>query len=149
MFSNLVKLSRWNNGAAFCSIRPRFISNVESSEIKKLDEVQLIHLDQENQGISVIALNRPQAKNAISVRFLQLFTEALNALKHDKDVRAVIVRSLAPGIFCAGADLKERAKMPPSEVGPFVAKLRAMVSGLHTLPVPVIAALDGAALGGG
>ena len=37
----------------------------------------------------------------------------------------------------------------PSEVGPFVSKLRAMVSGLNTLPVPVIAALDGAALGGG
>ena len=37
----------------------------------------------------------------------------------------------------------------PSDVGPFVAKLRAMVSGLNSLPVPVIAALDGAALGGG
>ena len=48
-----------------------------------------------------------------------------------------------------GADLKERAKMAPSEVGPFVASLRAMVSELTELPMPVIAALDGAAVGGG
>lgn len=113
------------------------------------DEVNLLHLEGGQSGIAIIALNRPQAKNAISVRFLNLFIEALNSLKHDKNVRTVIVRSLVPGIFCAGADLKERAKMAPSEVGPFVSKLRAMVSGLSILPMPVIAALDGAALGGG
>lgn len=112
-------------------------------------EIQLERCEGEKSGIAIIAINRPQAKNAISVRFLQLFTEALESLKHDKTVKAVIVRSLVPGIFCAGADLKERAKMAPSEVGPFVSKLRAMVSGLSTLPAPVIAALDGAALGGG
>jgi len=116
---------------------------------KSQQEIQLHQLDQEKSGIFVISINRPQARNAISVRFLQLFTEALESLKHDKDVRAVIVSSLVPGIFCAGADLKERAKMSPAEVGPFVSRLRAMVSGLNTLPVPVIAALDGAALGGG
>jgi len=112
-------------------------------------EIQLHQLDQEKSGIFVISINRPQARNAISVRFLQLFTEAVESLKHDKNARAVIVSSLVPGIFCAGADLKERAKMSPAEVGPFVSRLRAMVSGLNTLPVPVIAALDGAALGGG
>lgn len=154
MLSHLIKVSCCNNVGALCSFGPRYISSVssgsEAHQEKKSDEVQLIRLDEENSlGIAVIALNRPQAKNAISVRFLQLFTEALDALKHDKAVRAVIVRSLVPGIFCAGADLKERAKMSPSEVGPFVSKLRAMVSGLHTLPIPVIAALDGAALGGG
>lgn len=116
---------------------------------KPAQEVQLNQLDKEKSGIFVISINRPQARNAISVRFLQLFTEALESLKHNKDVRAVIVSSSVPGIFCAGADLKERAKMAPSEVGPFVSKLRAMVSGLNTLPVPVIAAIDGAALGGG
>ena len=75
------------------------------------DEVLLQHLDGESSGVSVIALNRPRAKNAISVRFLKLFTEALDELKHDKSVRPVVVRSLVPGVFCAGADLKERAKV--------------------------------------
>jgi methylglutaconyl-CoA hydratase len=113
------------------------------------DEVHLDRCEGDNSGIAVISLNRPKAKNAISARFLHLFTEAIESLKHDKTVRAVVVRSVVPGIFCAGADLKERAKMAPSDVGPFVSKLRAMVSGLTSLPAPVIAALDGAAMGGG
>ena len=53
-------------------------------------------------------------------------------------------------LFCAtGADLKERAKMTNEETGPFVAGLRASVSEVANLPMPVIAAIDGFALGGG
>lgn len=134
-----------NNQSRLCHVPP---SDQGSCHLLK-DEVQLDRYEGETSGVAVISLNRPKAKNAISARFLHLFTEALESLKHDKSVRAVIVRSNVPGIFCAGADLKERAKMAQSDVGPFVSKLRAMVSGLSTLPAPVIAALDGAAMGGG
>ena len=48
-----------------------------------------------------------------------------------------------------GADLKERVKMHESEVGPFVAGLRQLTIDLSELPIPTIAAVDGAALGGG
>ncbi|XP_058157412.1 methylglutaconyl-CoA hydratase, mitochondrial isoform X3 [Dasypus novemcinctus] len=48
-----------------------------------------------------------------------------------------------------GADLKERVKMHPSEVGPFVSKTRAVINEIANLPVPTIAAIDGLALGGG
>lgn len=52
--------------------------------------------------------------------------------------------------FCSiGADLKERAKMTNEETGPFVAGLRASVSEVANLPMPVVAAIDGFALGGG
>lgn len=136
--------------SAFISFRTCHVSATSQGSHHLLkDEVQLHRCDGEKSGVAIIALNRPQAKNAISARFLHLFTEAIESLKLDKSVRAVIVRSLVPGIFCAGADLKERAKMAASDVGPFVSKLRAMVSGLHNLPAPVIAALDGAAMGGG
>ena len=48
-----------------------------------------------------------------------------------------------------GADLKERAKMAPEEVGPFVSGLRQLLREFQNYPVPTIAALDGTAVGGG
>lgn len=101
------------------------------------------------EGITVFGINRPAAKNAISKNLLKEFKEAIDDVQHDRTVRVVLLRSLVPGVFCAGADLKERAKMRPEEVGPFVSKARACISSLETLPMPVIVALDGAALGGG
>lgn len=53
------------------------------------------------------------------------------------------------GIFCAGADLKERQTLSPAEVHRFVNSLRRLVVNIENLPMPVIAAIDGAALGGG
>jgi len=101
------------------------------------------------EGITVFGFNRPEAKNAMSRNLLKEFMDALAMVRHDGATRCVIVRSMVPGIFCAGADLKERVKMKPEEVGPFVANGRNSISDLENLPQPVIAALDGHALGGG
>ena len=49
--------------------------------------------------------------------------------------------------FIVGADLKERIKMQPDEVGPFVSRTRKLFDDLSKLKVPVIAAIDGLALG--
>ncbi|XP_043943964.1 methylglutaconyl-CoA hydratase, mitochondrial [Protopterus annectens] len=106
-------------------------------------------LEGEDSGIVVFGINRPQAKNAISRDLVKLMSEAMSAVKTNKNVRTVLLRSEVPGIFCAGADLKERSRMHPSEVGPFVSQSRAMLNELANLPVPTIAVLDGAALGGG
>lgn len=76
-----------------------------------------------------------------------MLSDAIEAVRFDRNCRTVIMRSTTPGIFCAGADLKERAKMSPHEVGPFVAKARSLLAILEHLPMPVIAAIDGAALG--
>ena len=113
LITGICKIVRSNASYRSCYalFKPSSCSISTTEGAKEEEPVKLIRLEGESNGIAVIALNRPQAKNAISVRFLQLFTEALDSLKHDKGVRSVIVRSLAPGIFCAGADLKERAKM--------------------------------------
>ncbi|XP_067839343.1 methylglutaconyl-CoA hydratase, mitochondrial isoform X2 [Heptranchias perlo] len=112
-------------------------------------ELQVHYLEAESAGIVVFGINRPQSKNAISKNLVEMMTEAIETMKCDKNVRTVILRSEVPGIFCAGADLKERAKMHPSEVGPFVSKARSLINELGDLPMPTIAVLDGAALGGG
>ena len=113
------------------------------------DDLLVEYLEGDKAGICVVALNRPAAKNSFSKNLLGLFEDAFAAFRFDKNCRAVIIRSTTPGIFCAGADLKERAKMPTSEVGPFVSKLRGLITGMDRLPMPIIAAIDGHALGGG
>ncbi len=113
------------------------------------DELIVERLTGDDEGIAVFGFNRPAAKNSFSRRLINMLEEALNDVRFDPSVRALIFRSTTPGIFCAGADLKERRTMKPEEVGPLVARFRAWTMTLDTLPMPTIAALDGAALGGG
>ncbi|KAG8295902.1 Enoyl-CoA hydratase domain-containing protein 2, mitochondrial [Homalodisca vitripennis] len=74
---------------------------------------------------------------------------AVEKIHLDANARVVILRSLVPGVFCAGADLKERIKLTNSEVSATVARLNALATAIESIPVPTIAAIDGAALGGG
>ncbi|RUS29990.1 ClpP/crotonase-like domain-containing protein [Jimgerdemannia flammicorona] len=100
-------------------------------------------------GITVLNLSRAKAKNAISVKLLTEFREALQEVQFDGITRVLILRSVVDGVFCAGADLKERATMSPSQVSQFLYNLRQAFRDLEALSVPTIAVIDGAALGGG
>lgn len=121
-----------------------------TTDAKARQELQLTYLTEDDkQGIAVLGLNRPKARNSFSRALVDRILESIEVLTHDKNVRVVILRSLTPGIFCAGADLKERATMTQQDVGRFVSKLRLMMTNIEQLPAPVIAAIDGAALGGG
>jgi len=111
--------------------------------------VGLEYLDGSLEGVAVLGFNRPKARNAVSRQMLAEINDAVNLLKFDKNLRVVIFRSLVPGVFCAGADLKERAQMKEHEVAPFVAGIRALIQSVANFPAPTIVALDGAALGGG
>jgi len=113
------------------------------------DEVVIETLGGNQEGIAVIGLNRPAARNAIGRNLANQLHEAVEDLKYKNNLRVLIIRSLVPGIFCAGADLKERAKMAPEEVGPFVGKLRGVLHEMQKIPFPTIAAVDGVAVGGG
>uniref|UniRef100_A0A1B0D308 Enoyl-CoA hydratase n=1 Tax=Phlebotomus papatasi TaxID=29031 RepID=A0A1B0D308_PHLPP len=115
----------------------------------KETEVEVERLQGDKRGIAILALNRPSAKNAFSRSLVDKLIDSVDSLWHDKDVRVVVLRSLVPGAFCAGADLKERAKQSPEEVVRFVKKLRGVLTQIEQLPMPVIAAVDGFALGGG
>ncbi|CAN0278783.1 unnamed protein product, partial [Laminaria digitata] len=74
--------------------------------------------------------------------FLQL-EAAVQELSQDESVRAVVVSSGVPGVFCAGADLKERASMSNTDAELFVKRLRALMTKIATVPVPTIAAVEG------
>ncbi|KAI0082417.1 ClpP/crotonase [Panus rudis PR-1116 ss-1] len=103
----------------------------------------------QKQGVSFLSLNRPKAKNAISLRLLKELTECLEKVQFDKGTRVLIVRSSTLGSFCAGADLAERRTMTQVQVDKFLLDLRGALNKLENLPIPTIAAIDGPALGGG
>lgn len=112
-------------------------------------EVIVRYLDGKDNGIAVLGLNRAEAKNAFGKSLISQFAEAMETLKEDDKLRVLIIRSLIPKVFCAGADLRERSRMEPNEVGDFVSKLRGLMNKVESLPAPVISAIDGVALGGG
>ncbi|HJV21171.1 MAG TPA: enoyl-CoA hydratase-related protein, partial [Holophagaceae bacterium] len=112
-------------------------------------ELRIERLESADEGIVLLGLDRPAARNALGRELMAEFREALAALRFDPSVRVVILHSLVPGVFCAGADLKERATMAAPEVAAFVHGLRSAFTELEDLPMPVIASLEGAALGGG
>ncbi|KAI0824699.1 ClpP/crotonase [Trametes gibbosa] len=103
----------------------------------------------EHPGIVSLVLNRPKAKNAISLRLLEEFKACLDTIELDKTTRVLILRSSTLGSFCAGADLVERVSMSKAQVDQFLIDLRRALGALEGLPVPTIAAIDGPALGGG
>lgn len=105
--------------------------------------------EDKHQGISVVGLNKPHTKNAFSRSLVTHLSNALDVLENDRNVRVVVIKSEVPNVFCAGADLKERATFTQNEVQQFVASLGHLFRKIERLPVPVISAIDGVALGGG
>jgi enoyl-CoA hydratase len=91
-------------------------------------------------GIAIVTLNRPERANSFTMALRRELRALLSGIADDPAVRAVVLTG-AGRHFCAGADLKEDAALRTSaRRGPL---------GLDSLPQPVIAAINGAALGGG
>ncbi|MFA8439038.1 enoyl-CoA hydratase [Pueribacillus sp. YX66] len=100
-------------------------------------------------NLATITLNRPEAANAFSKQLLCELKEILEEIKYNPSIRAVIITGSGDKVFCAGADLKERTGMSEIEVKQTVFQIRQVVNLVEQLPNPVIAAINGVALGGG
>ena len=105
------------------------------------------HEQDENAVVTTLTLNRPKA-NAMGSNMLQELQDCLSLLEDDKS-RCVVLTSFSHKVFSAGADLKERATMTQDEAAAFVTRLRNTMQQLAALPMPVIAAVEGVAVGGG
>jgi enoyl-CoA hydratase/carnithine racemase len=87
--------------------------------------------------------------NSLNLRTVEALAAAVAALRFDRAARVVVITGAGEKAFCSGADLKERATLPPEQVRRFIATIRDTFTAIEALPQPVIAAVNGVALGGG
>jgi enoyl-CoA hydratase/carnithine racemase len=99
-------------------------------------------------GALIITIQREERRNSLDLATLQAFGEVF---RHHlgADDRALVVTGSGTRAFCAGADLKERKEMSLEQVRAQLLRYRTDLGWLSTCPVPTVAAINGAALGGG
>ncbi len=102
-----------------------------------------------SDGIATITFNRPKALNALNRELLEEFTAALDQVAGDAAVRVLVLTGAGEKAFVAGADITEIARFTPLQAKRFAARGQAAISRLQALDIPVIAAVNGFALGGG
>ncbi|MFD6199025.1 enoyl-CoA hydratase [Mycobacteriaceae bacterium NPDC060252] len=117
--------------------------------------MSFVLVDRPRPDIALVTLNRPERMNAMAFDVMLPFKQMLVDISHDNDVRAVIITGAGKG-FCSGADQKSAGPIPHIEglTQPTIA-LRSMellddvILTLRRMHQPVIAAINGAAIGGG
>lgn len=108
-----------------------------------------VDVERNPDGIYRLTLVRPDAMNALNAETVAALMETASSLHTDPAARVVIVVGLGDRAFSAGADLKERAGMRADEAAAAVAAISRAIQAVAAIPVPTIAAINGAALGGG
>jgi enoyl-CoA hydratase len=98
--------------------------------------------------VALLSLSRPEQLNALSSQMLEALAARIGEVAADASVRALIVTG-AGRAFAAGADIAEMQRMTPHEALAFSRLGHDTFAALEALPVPVIAAVNGFALGGG
>lgn len=102
-------------------------------------------------GVVLVTLNRPAAANALTGEMFRELAEAIEAVRADRAARVLLLAG-SGGAFCAGYDLAEAAGfglLDNAETVELVDASMRPILALHALPKPVIALVDGVAVGGG
>ena len=111
-------------------------------------DLKTMKLEVRDEQIAVLTMNRPDQLNAINRQVIDDLAEVVQALKERTDIRALILTG-AGRAFVAGADIKEMTGFSAEVATAFSKKGHDAMGALSTLPFPVIAAVNGFALGGG
>ena len=100
-------------------------------------------------AVATLTLNRPAAMNSFTTAMHAELIAALNAAADDAEVRCVVITGAGRG-FCAGQDLSDPMAAPGNDLGHLIAGTYApLVERIRSMPVPMIAAVNGVAAGAG
>jgi len=106
-------------------------------------------LYEKEDGIGIVTINRPKSLNALNGEVLAELYEIFQEIEDDPDMRVVILTGSGERAFVAGADITEMQSKDNIEIGSFIGVGRKAFDQIYTLSKPVIAAINGFALGGG
>lgn len=102
-----------------------------------------------SDGVCLLTLNRPEVMNSLNFDLLHALRREIDAIRFQPEIRVVILTGAGDKAFCSGADLKERRTLSPIQVKEYILTIRTLFSEIENLNKPVIAAVNGIALGGG
>lgn len=100
-------------------------------------------------GIATITFNRPKALNALNAALLKEFSQALDVIAADEEIRVLVLTGSGSKAFVAGADITELATLNSLQAKTFCRIGHEAIGKLQALAIPVVAAVNGFALGGG
>lgn len=107
-------------------------------------------IEKRADGVTILTFNRPETRNALDLETMQAFRDTVDGLAHEPSLRALIITGAGQDAFCSGGDLIELSGYPSeAEARNMIALMGNALLKLEGLTVPVIAAINGYALGGG
>ena len=112
------------------------------------DVAEPVVLWEDRGEIALVTINRPSALNALNAEVMDTLTRLFQTQGHRDGLRAIVLTG-AGKAFVAGADIPSMVSFTPAQAEVFAAKGHTLALAIEALPVPVIAAINGFALGGG
>ena len=113
-----------------------------------MSNMKYIQLDPQ-RDIAIVRINRPEALNAMNVDVISELSKAIDILAADDSIKVVIITGSGERSFCAGADISYMVNIEPMQAERYATSAQGVINKIERLEKPVIAAVNGFALGGG
>src|SRR5690242_4831989 len=116
-----------------------------ASEMKHI----LLDLQDKDEGVAIIKINRPEVLNALNREAMSELSTAIDVVGADNNIKVVIITGTGERSFCAGADIRYVVNIDPIEAEKYATFIHGLLNKIENLEKPVIAVVNGYALGGG
>lgn len=104
---------------------------------------------QTNIDIAIIKINRPEVLNALNKEIMTELSQAIDIVSTDDGIKVIVITGTGERSFCAGADIRYVVNIDPIEAERYATFIHTLLNKIENLQKPVIAAINGYALGGG